>query len=69
MGEWSIKKYGAQSMPFNGFLFTSRVMVVEEAHMSLLVKDLIVTVAGVDNTAWEGTYTYGISQHIDIKYS
>ena len=44
-------------MPFDGFLFASRVMVAKEAHTSSSVKDLIVTATGVKDGAWEGTYT------------
>jgi fatty acid synthase subunit beta len=55
-GEWSVQ-YDVQPMPFDGFLFASRVMVAKEAHTSSSVKDLIVTAAGVDDKAWEGTYT------------
>jgi enoyl reductase-like protein len=44
-------------MPFDGFLFASRVMVAKEAHTSPSVKDLFVAAAGVDDIAWEGTYT------------
>ena len=54
-GDWS-KEYGAQPMPFDGFLFASRVMVAKEAHTSSSVKDLIVAAAGVDDSKWEGTY-------------
>ncbi|KAL0953237.1 hypothetical protein HGRIS_004490 [Hohenbuehelia grisea] len=56
-GEWSVEKYGVQPMPFDGFLFASRVMVAKEAHTSSSVKDLIVAAAGVDDAQWEGTYT------------
>ncbi|TFK75163.1 fatty acid synthase [Pluteus cervinus] len=55
-GDWS-QKFGVQPMPFDGFLFASRVMVAKEAHTSSSVKDLIVAAAGVDDGAWEGTYT------------
>jgi enoyl reductase-like protein len=55
-GEWSVEKYGVRPMPFDGFLFASRVMVAKEAHTSPSVKDLIVAAAGVDDIAWEGTY-------------
>lgn len=55
-GEWSAKMFGVQPMPFDGFLFASRVMVAKEAHMSSSVKDLIVAASGVDDKAWEGTY-------------
>jgi fatty acid synthase subunit beta len=54
-GEWSAQ-YDVQPMPFDGFLFASRVMVAKEAHTSSSVKDLIVAAAGVDDKAWEGTY-------------
>ena len=43
-------------MPFDGFLFASRVMVAKEAHTSSSVKDLIVAASGVDDAACEGTY-------------
>ncbi|KAF7326260.1 Fatty acid synthase [Mycena kentingensis (nom. inval.)] len=54
-GEWALK-YETQPMPFDGFLFASRVMVAKEAHTSPSVKDLIVAAAGVDDADWEGTY-------------
>jgi fatty acid synthase subunit alpha, fungi type len=55
-GEWSVERFGVQRMPFDGFLFASRVMVAKEAHTSPSVKDLIVAASGVDDAAWEGTY-------------
>ncbi|KAJ3916064.1 fatty acid synthase [Lentinula edodes] len=55
-GEWSVA-YGVQPMPYDGFLFGSRVMVAKEAHTSSSVKDLIVACAGVEDQQWEGTYT------------
>lgn len=55
-GEWSVKRYGVQAMPFDGLLFASRVMVAKEAHTSSSVKDLIVAAPGVDDGDWEGTY-------------
>ncbi len=33
-------------MPFDGFLFASRVMVAKEAHTSSSVEDLIVAASG-----------------------
>ncbi|KAI0635636.1 fatty acid synthase [Trametes polyzona] len=54
-GDWS-EKFGVQPMPFDGFLFASRVMVAKEAHTSSSVKDLIVAASGVDDSQWEGTY-------------
>jgi fatty acid synthase subunit beta len=55
-GDWSVNRFGVQPMPFDGFLFASRVMVAKEAHTSSSVKDLIVAAAGVDDAQWEGTY-------------
>ncbi|GBE87869.1 fatty acid synthase [Sparassis crispa] len=55
-GDWSVQQYGLQPMPFDGFLFASRVMVAKEAHTSSSVKDLIVAAKGVDDAQWEGTY-------------
>ncbi|KAI0749711.1 fatty acid synthase [Daedaleopsis nitida] len=55
-GDWSVEMYGLQPMPFDGFLFASRVMVAKEAHTSSSVKDLIVAASGVDDAQWEGTY-------------
>ncbi|KAH9945014.1 fatty acid synthase [Epithele typhae] len=55
-GDWSVERFGLQPMPFDGFLFASRVMVAKEAHTSSSVKDLIVAATGVDDAQWEGTY-------------
>jgi fatty acid synthase subunit alpha len=52
-GDWS-KPFGVEPMPFDGFLFGSRVMVAKEAHISPSVKDLIVAAAGVDHLQWGG---------------
>ncbi|PPQ98107.1 hypothetical protein CVT26_003277 [Gymnopilus dilepis] len=56
-GDWSVQRFGVQPMPFDGFLFASRVMVAKEAHTSSSVKDLIVAAPGVVDGAWQGTYT------------
>ncbi|KAI0282264.1 hypothetical protein BGY98DRAFT_1174608 [Russula aff. rugulosa BPL654] len=45
-GDWS-KQFGVEPMPFDGFLFASRVV------------DLIVAAAGVYDSQWEGTYVTG----------
>src|SRR6266511_882179 len=45
-GDWSITRFGLQPMPFDGFLFASRVMVAKEAHTSSSVEDLIVAASG-----------------------
>ena len=55
-GDWSSQMFDMQPMPFDGFLFASRVMVAKEAHTSSSVKDLIVAASGVDDKKWEGTY-------------
>jgi fatty acid synthase subunit alpha len=55
-GDWSKDLYDTQLMPFDGFLFASRVMVAQEAHTSSSVKDLIIAAAGVDDKDWEKTY-------------
>ncbi|RAL03127.1 beta subunit of fatty acid synthase [Aspergillus ibericus CBS 121593] len=56
-GEWT-KAFNAPSpMPFDGILLGSRVMTVKEAHTSLEAKQLIVDIPGVDDAAWDQTYT------------
>jgi len=54
-GSWS-EKFGVQRMPYDGFLYASRVMVAKEAHTSLSIKQLIVNAPGVGDEKWEGTY-------------
>ena len=54
MGDWS-KQFSMESMPFDGFLFGSHVMVAKEAHISPFVKDLIVAMARVNGSQWKGT--------------
>ncbi|KAJ7227399.1 fatty acid synthase [Mycena pura] len=65
-GEWAVK-YGMQPMPFDGFLFASRVMVAKEAHTSPSVKDLIVAASGVDDAEWEGTYVKPTGGILTVK--
>ncbi|KAJ6477506.1 fatty acid synthase, partial [Mycena sanguinolenta] len=65
-GEWSAK-YDRQPMPFDGFLFASRVMVAKEAHTSSSVKDLIVAAAGVEDAEWEGTYVKPTGGILTVK--
>ncbi|KAJ7060332.1 hypothetical protein C8F01DRAFT_1220130 [Mycena amicta] len=65
-GEWAVK-YEMQPMPFDGFLFASRVMVAKEAHASSSVKDLIVAAAGVDDAQWEGTYVKPTGEILTVK--
>lgn len=54
-------------MPFDGFLFASRVMVAKEAHTSSSVKDLIVAAAGVEDGEWEGTYVKPTGGILTVK--
>jgi fatty acid synthase subunit alpha len=65
-GDWS-KQFGVEPMPFDGFLFGSRVMVAKEAHTSPSVKDLIVAAAGVDDSQWEGTYVKDTGGIITVR--
>ncbi|KAJ7158521.1 fatty acid synthase [Mycena filopes] len=65
-GEWSVQ-HEMQPMPFDGFLFASRVMVAKEAHTSSSVKDLIVAAAGVEDSAWEGTYAKPTGGILTVK--
>ncbi|WWD18974.1 hypothetical protein CI109_103431 [Kwoniella shandongensis] len=55
-GDWSVKLFNLQPMPFDGVLYASRVMVAKEADTSPSVKQLIVEAPGVDDAQWEGTY-------------
>jgi fatty acid synthase subunit beta, fungi type len=54
-GTWS-SRYGYPSMPFDGCLFGSRMMVAKEAHTSPAAKQAIVDAPGVDDAEWERTY-------------
>ena len=66
-GDWSVERFGVQPMPFDGFLFASRVMVAKEAHTSSSVKDLIVAATGVEDGAWEGTYTKPTDGNLTVR--
>ncbi|XDG06758.1 hypothetical protein ABKA04_006373 [Annulohypoxylon sp. FPYF3050] len=54
-GEWS-KKYGYPSMPFDGCLFGSRMMVAKESHTSKAAKQAIIDAQGLNDDEWEQTY-------------
>ena len=54
-GEWA-KNYGYPSMPFDGCLFGSRMMVAKEAHTSKNAKQAIIEAPGLEDGAWEQTY-------------
>lgn len=55
-GEWS-RQFNYPEMPFDGFLFGSRVMLAKEACLSDEGKQLIADSPGVPDALWEGTYT------------
>lgn len=54
-GAWS-KKFNYPEMPFDGFLFGSRVMAAKEALTSAAAKKLIAECPGVPDNQWEQTY-------------
>ncbi|CCE61876.1 hypothetical protein TPHA_0B02040 [Tetrapisispora phaffii CBS 4417] len=54
-GEWSTK-FDYPPMPFDGFLFGSRVMIAKEAKTSPAAKKLITECPGVDDSNWQNTY-------------
>ncbi|GMM50358.1 tetrafunctional fatty acid synthase subunit [Starmerella bacillaris] len=54
-GEWS-RQFSYPPMPFDGFLFGSRVMVASEFLTSEDAKKAIVAAAGVPDSKWEETY-------------
>jgi fatty acid synthase subunit beta len=56
MGSWSLSFGRSALMPFDGFLFGSRVMLCKEAHTSAKVKEAIAAAEGVDNADWDLTY-------------
>lgn len=58
-GEWS-RSLGYASMPFDGVLLGSRMMVAKEAHTSPQVKELIVQSKGVSDSEWHKSY-YGVT--------
>ncbi|KAI8915921.1 hypothetical protein EDD86DRAFT_221808, partial [Gorgonomyces haynaldii] len=66
-GKWS-NAFGYASMPFDGILFGSRVMVAEENLASPGVKDLIVQAPGItDEKMWERSYKGEIGGIITVK--
>ncbi|OGM44265.1 sterigmatocystin biosynthesis fatty acid synthase subunit beta [Aspergillus bombycis] len=54
-GLWSVPM-GYASMPFDGVLLGSCMMVANEAHTSKAVKDVITSTPGLDDNDWEKTY-------------
>jgi enoyl reductase-like protein len=66
-GEWSVK-FGVEPMPYDGFLFASRVMVAKEAHTSRSVKQLIVDAPGVEDGQVRYVVLSGLSVIINRAY-
>lgn len=54
-GAWSLE-FGRPSMPFDGILLGSRMMMAQEAHTSEQVRELISNASGVQDQEWEKTY-------------
>ncbi|KAI9292989.1 fatty acid synthase [Neoconidiobolus thromboides FSU 785] len=65
-GEWS-GVYDYPSMPFDGVLFGSRVMVAAESEAADEVKALIVNAPGVEDKDWENTYTRETGGILTVK--
>ncbi|KAI0817879.1 sterigmatocystin biosynthesis fatty acid synthase subunit beta [Xylaria sp. FL0064] len=54
-GSWS-RQFGKPSMPCDGVLLGSRMMVATDAHTSAGVKKLLIKAPGVENAKWENSY-------------
>ena len=54
-GEWA-HVFDYPSMPFDGILLGSRMMVAKEAHTSIQAKQLIVEAKGVGDSEWHESY-------------
>lgn len=54
-GNWS-SKFNYPPMPFDGFLFGSKVMIAKEAKTSPDAKKAITDCSGVPDSEWENTY-------------
>ncbi|GMM38923.1 tetrafunctional fatty acid synthase subunit [Saccharomycopsis crataegensis] len=65
-GAWS-KKFNYPAMPFDGFLFGSRVMIAKETMLSVEGKELIASAPGVPDEKWEGTYKKATGGIITVR--
>lgn len=54
-GEWS-NSFGYPSMPFDGVILGSRMMVAKEAHTSIQAKNLIIEAEGVSDKDWHKSF-------------
>ncbi|KAL2131427.1 hypothetical protein VTI74DRAFT_5117 [Chaetomium olivicolor] len=54
-GEWA-HQFGYPSMPFDGVLLGSRMMVAKEAHTSPQAKELIIQAQGVGDREWHHSF-------------
>jgi len=65
-GEWAAQ-YGLASMPTDGLLFGSRLMVAKECKTSPAAKQAIVDAPGVEDKMWEGTYSKPTGGILTVK--
>ncbi|TAQ91120.1 hypothetical protein B7494_g550 [Chlorociboria aeruginascens] len=65
-GEWSTS-FGYPSMPFDGILLGSRMMVSKEAHTSIQAKRSIVETPGLPDSRWEECYDKPSGGIITVK--
>lgn len=65
-GEWSTE-LNYPPMPFDGFLFGSRVMVAKEAKTSLKAKELIVECEGCADVDWTKCYKGPVGGILTVK--
>ncbi|KAF9895183.1 hypothetical protein FE257_000085 [Aspergillus nanangensis] len=65
-GSWSVTR-GHASMPFDGVLLGSRMMVAREAHTSPAVRDMIIRTTGVQDSDWQNTYNGAAGGIITVK--
>lgn len=54
-GEWS-NSFGYASMPFDGVILGSRMMVAKEAHTSIQAKNLIIEAQGASDKDWHKSF-------------
>jgi fatty acid synthase subunit beta len=65
-GTWA-KRFGYPPMPYDGFLFGSRMMTAKEAHTSPNAKKAIVDAEGIDDSQWEKTYKGAVGGVITVR--
>lgn len=65
-GQWSTE-FDYPPMPFDGFLFGSRVMIAKEAETSPDAKVAIANCSGVPDSEWESTYKKPTGGIVTVK--